>query len=230
MSKLVHGQHEDNHVAWELLVQSVCTFCPTRYDDHRGVKTHRKRNRYHIFWGIYAFVPWLYFCRHSRSLAIVKSFFTALRQAEGLSLPIGAVGFCWGGKHVVLLTHTENYLASPDGENGAAKPLIDAAFTGHPAHLEIPRDISRITVPTSFALAERDHHVKVPGDSDVATRIIEGLPANQRGEVRVYNNCAHGFCTRADPLSGDITRQAAEAETQAVEWFTLKLRSKPATR
>lgn len=104
--------------------------------------------------------------------------------------------------------------------------MLDAVFTGHPSFLEIPRDVGRITVPTSFAVPERDHHVRVPRDTDVISRIMEGLPEAQRGEVRIYEACAHGFCVRADPLSGDVTKQAVEAEDQAVDWFNLKLGAK----
>lgn len=98
---------------------------------------------------------------------------------------------------------------------------------GHPSFLALPRDVARITVPTSFALPAGDHHVKVPRDSDVVRRILEEeLPGDRRGprgEVRIYEGCAHGFCVRADPLSGDVARQAAEAEDQAVAWFNAKM-------
>lgn len=104
--------------------------------------------------------------------------------------------------------------------------MVDAAFTGHPSFLDLPRDIGRITVPTSFALPERDHHIKVPRDSDVISRMVEDLPEAQRGEVKVYMACAHGFCVRADPLSGDVTKQAGEAEDQAIAWFNAKLGAK----
>lgn len=180
--------------------------------------------RYHVFWGIYAFVPWLYFCRPSRTFPTVKAFFAALRRAEGSTLPIGVAGFCWGGKHTISLTYPENY-SQDDGI--APRPMVDAAFTGHPSFLEVPRDIGSITVPTSFALPEKDHHIHVPRDSDVVSRILEGLPEEQRGEVRIYEGCAHGFCVRADPLSGDVTRQAVEAEDQAIAWFDAKLVVKP---
>lgn len=190
--------------------------------------------RYHVLWGIYAFIPWLYFCRPARSFPTVKAFFTALRRAEGATLPIGAAGFCWGGKHAVSLTHAENYYLPEAGGGGGVvvrpRPLLDAAFTGHPSFLEVPRDIARITVPTAFALPDGDHHVKVPRDSDVVRQILAEdmeLPGGEgrgpRGEVRIYEACAHGFCVRADPLSGDVTKQAAEAEDQAIAWFDAKL-------
>lgn len=102
------------------------------------LKTGRIPYRYHFFWGIYAFVPWLYYCRPARSFPTVKTFFSAFRKAEGSALPVGVAGFCWGGKHTVLLTHEDNYLDS--------RPMLEAAFTGHPSFLELPTDVEKITV------------------------------------------------------------------------------------
>lgn len=63
----------------------------------------------------------------------------------------------------------------------------------------------------------------MPEHSDVIMKNMEGKPETQRGEVRIYGSCAHGFCVRADPLSGDVTKQAEEAEDQAIAWFDSQL-------
>lgn len=103
--------------------------------------------------------------------------------------------------------------------------MLDAAFTGHPSSISIPEDFEKMTVPTSFAIPEKDHHVKAPKDTDLLTEIMERKPESQRGEVRIYADCAHGFCVRGDVfgLAGDVSKQASEAEDQAIAWFNLKL-------
>lgn len=171
-------------------------------------------------WGIYAFVPWMYHNRHSSTLPTVKAFFEALRRDEGSSLPVGVAGFSWGGKHALLLTHRDNYL---DLE-GTSNTMVDAAFIGHPISVDIPRDFDKITVPTSFAIPQEDHHIRAPRDTDVLLGILESKPVAERGEVRVYERCAHGFCARADFSSaGSVEQQAVDAEDQAVAWFNSKL-------
>lgn len=181
--------------------------------------------RYHVFWGAYAFLPWLYYCRPARSFPTVKTFFDAFRKDEGAGLPVGVAGFCWGGKHTISLTHAENYLEN----DGSFQPMLDAAFVGHPSFLDLPGDVNKINIATFFAVPEKDHHVKVPKDTDMIRKIIKEKPDAQRGEVKVYEGCAHGFCVRADPLSGDVTKQAVEAEDQAIAWFNNKLAIKAST-
>ncbi len=74
--------------------------------------------------------PLHYIHNPGKSYPKVKSWFEQLRKAEGDTLPIGAAGFCWGGKHTVLLAA---------GERIDGKLLIDAGFTAHPSMLKCPR-------------------------------------------------------------------------------------------
>lgn len=171
-------------------------------------------------WGIYAFVPWMYYNHHTRTFPTVKAFFEAFRRDPGSSLPVGVAAFSWGGKHALRLTYKENYL----NLDGKPKPMLDAAFIAHPIDVDIPSDFENMTVPTSFAMPERDHHVKAPTDTDLLRKIMASKPAAQRGEVKVFAGCAHGFCTRSDFVSaGSVERQALEAEDQAIAWFDSKL-------
>ncbi|PSR79968.1 dienelactone hydrolase family protein [Coniella lustricola] len=183
---------------------------------------------YHIVRLALAFLPWLYHNRVSRSWPTVHAFFTSLAADQGRSqgyggtatLPIGVAGFCWGGKHALLLTHQASH------HGPTKKPLVDAVFTGHPSLLELPGDVERIKdVPVFFALAERDHRVKVPEHSGLIEGIVgaEDRDQRERGVVKVYGDCAHGFCVRADPWAVDAKR-AEEAEEDAIRWFDEKLR------
>lgn len=91
--------------------------------------------------------------------------------------------------------------------------------------LDLPGDIDKITLPVSFALSEKDHHITVPEKADMVRRIVE---ERKEGEVRVYEGCGHGFCVRADPLAGegDGFEKAVEAQDQAIAWFNKKLLGK----
>ncbi|EAL89907.2 hypothetical protein KXW98_001319 [Aspergillus fumigatus] len=162
---------------------------------------------YYIAGAMYTMIPFMYFNRFSKSWPIVKSFVAAVRQNEGAQLPIGAAGFCWGGKHTVNLAH---------GFEVDGKPLINAGFTGHPSLLNIPGEIEKITIPVSFALGDLDVIVKKPQIEQIK-KIMEG--GEKVGEVKVYYGASHGFCVRADRLLKDAEQQATEAEDQALDWF-----------
>ncbi len=162
---------------------------------------------YYAFWLLYGMIPWKIANRFSVSMPIVENFFTAVRQKEGAHLPIGAAGFCWGGKHTVNLAYG---LSEVDG-----KPLLDAAFTGHPSNLEIPIELEKIVKPISFALAENDMVIK----GQQITKLQEAAEKLSESEVKVYPGAGHGFCVRADVLQEDASAQAFEAEDQAIQWF-----------
>jgi dienelactone hydrolase len=161
---------------------------------------------------MYALLPWYFVNRIGASYPRVKTFFEALRRAN-LEMPIGAAGFCWGGKHVVLL--------AGDKDRVDGKPLFDAGFTGHPSMLSMPGDIEKVELPVAFAIGDMDAHI--PMDQIKAIKeIVENKPDRQKGEVKVYPNCGHGFCIRADTRFLDVMTQAAAAEDYCIEWFDKK--------
>jgi dienelactone hydrolase len=164
-------------------------------------------HRYNIPSLIYAMVPFAIFNRFGRTYPTVRGFFSALRRNEASSLPLGAVGFCWGGKHVALLA------GDPEGQK-----LIDAAFTGHPSMLDVPADIKKVRVPVSIAVGDKDNWLSVK-QAEQVKEIVEALPDESRGEVVIYPGCGHGFCVRADHLNEDVAKQASEAEDQCIRWF-----------
>jgi dienelactone hydrolase len=143
----------------------------------------------------------------------VRDWFAALRLGEGAALPVGAAGYCWGGKHVVLLGAAKD-LGGPAGD----RPLIDAGFTAHPSLLSLPGDVEALRVPTSFAMAEHDMGLSVAQQQQIKA-IVEAKPDKERGEVRTYEGVGHGFSVRADFTNEKVAQQAAEAEHQALDWF-----------
>ncbi|KAF2084768.1 dienelactone hydrolase family protein [Saccharata proteae CBS 121410] len=166
---------------------------------------------YHLFWTMYGVIPFMRHNSFDKSWPKVKSFFAAVHENDGASLPVGAAGFCWGGKHTVNLAY--GYEAA----NG--KPLIDAGFTGHPSNLVIPSEFEKVVKPVSFALGDKDIIVKASQIPEVRKAIEEDKPEAQKGEVKVYPGAGHGFCVRADLVLDNAEKQANEAEDQAIAWF-----------
>ncbi|KAK1252974.1 hypothetical protein MKX08_004161 [Trichoderma sp. CBMAI-0020] len=163
----------------------------------------------HIFGILTGVVPFLWINWPSKAWPRVKGFFEQLRKEEGASQSVGAAGFCWGGKQVVLLGR---------GDQIDGRPLIDAGFTGHPSLLSLPADINSLTLPVSFALADQDTHLPVEKAEGIKT-IVEAKPESARGEVVVYANCSHGFCVRVDQKFTEVAKQADDATDQAIAWF-----------
>ncbi|KAI3290222.1 hypothetical protein DTO002I6_6627 [Penicillium roqueforti] len=156
-------------------------------------------------------VPFMYYNTFGVTWPIIRDFFKSVRENEGAEVPIYGAGFCWGGKYIV------NLAAGADtASNG--KPLLNAGFTGHPSFLEIPGEIEKIRIPVSFALAEKDMVVKPPHIEQIK-QVFLSESGIGKGEVVVYEGAGHGFCVRADFLQEDASRQADEAENQALAWF-----------
>ncbi|KAF4956887.1 hypothetical protein FGADI_3490 [Fusarium gaditjirri] len=140
----------------------------------------------------------------------IRSFFEALRSKEGPQRRIGAAGFCWGGRPVLTLAHS-------DAKTADGMPLVDAVFTGHPSALSLPEDAEKITKPVSLAIGDNDQ-VTTVSQTDVirnAWQTLQDIPT----EIVVYPGAGHGFCVRADPNNKDQFRQSKEGEEQALKWF-----------
>lgn len=167
--------------------------------------------RYHLASMLTRMLPFMYYNTFGVSWPIVRDFFKSVRENEGADLPIYGAGFCWGGKHIV------NLAAGADmALNG--KPLLNAGFTGHPSLLEIPSEIEKIQIPVSFALGDKDIVLKTLHIERIR-QVFASESGTGKGEVVVYEGAGHGFCVRADFVLEDASRQADEAENQALAWF-----------
>lgn len=153
-------------------------------------------------------IPFKYYNGFARSWPKVHTFFEAVRLNEGKDLPIGAAGFCWGGKHTVNLAHGS--LATDD------RPLIDAAFTGHPSNLDIPGELRDVVKPISFAMAEKDMVLSLAQVEQIRVALKE---TSAEHEVVVFEGAGHGFCVRADLNNAKVMEQSIAAEEQAMKWF-----------
>ncbi|KAL8916990.1 MAG: hypothetical protein Q9208_008245 [Pyrenodesmia sp. 3 TL-2023] len=161
----------------------------------------------------YVFLPWLYQNRISVAWPRILAFFTALRSST--SLPIGAAGFCWGGRHVVVLAHGTNIV------NG--KPLIDVGYTAHPSNLTLPTDIEAVEMPLAVDQGTEDFVLNMNG-----VKTIEEIFEKKNGEeeeeekkfvIRTVEGAKHGFAVRSDMENPEEAKQEQIAEDHAVEWF-----------
>ncbi|KAJ8607234.1 hypothetical protein MRB53_040420 [Persea americana] len=147
--------------------------------------------------------PWLYRHRDAVSRPIIDSFMTQL-QAAHPNAKIGGVGFCWGGRHVILLTH-------PD-----AKVKLDAAVACHPSMLSFPTEVQKYSKPLSIQVGDQDNQMSV-AQANKAREIIE--QKGIAGEVTVYPETTHGFACRGDMAKAE-TKKSKEACTAAtIAWL-----------
>jgi len=155
-------------------------------------------------------IPQKIFARFSVSMPQVESFVTTLRENELANVPLGAAGYCWGGKHVVNLAYGKRV--------GSGKSLIDVAFVAHPSHLAIPDEIEKVKQPFSIAVGDNDLALKPPEVNQI--KDILDRKENVRSDVTIYPGARHGFAVRSNPGVEKEKRQGEEAQEQAINCFS----------
>lgn len=119
-----------------------------------------------------------------------EKFADAVKHGDG----IYAVGYCIGGRYVLLLgSETPAPAGQPaDEEEGAVRkgPLIKVGALAHAASV-MPDDFKALKVPVSLVCVENDplfpDEVRTVGEDAMAS-------ANLEHEVRVYPGVPHGEC------------------------------------
>jgi len=125
------------------------------------------------------------------------SFFSALRTST--DLPIGAAGFCWGGRIVTDLCRT-----APNGQ-----PLIDAGFAAHPSNLAVPKAIEPLKVPYSVCIGDVDHGMPIEQVRKLEN-LLKGLQDMEgKWELVVVEGARHGFAVRGDPRDEKQAKQVS---------------------
>ncbi|KAI5457483.1 dienelactone hydrolase [Mariannaea sp. PMI_226] len=196
----------NGHAAPEWMLTSLFT----------ALQTHNPLTKiWNFLKTIVAFIPFMFHNNPGKTHPVVKGFFEQLRKEEGSTLPIGAAGFCWGGKHAILLSH---------GSTIDGKTLVDAVFTGHPSFLDIPGDIEKIALPVSIAVGDKDNQIKAK-HFDIINSILAGKPDSAKSVMTVYEDATHGFCVRAAIDMEELAQKAARAEDQCIEWFQAHFKS-----
>ncbi|KAG9231553.1 Alpha/Beta hydrolase protein [Amylocarpus encephaloides] len=179
-----------------------------------------------IFQAICIAIPWKMKTGIPITSPRVISFVQALRTSEPPfptdNLKIGAAGFCWGGKHAIILAQddpaTRVVRHQSQIQSETSEKLIDCAFTAHPSYLEVPTDIEPITVPTSVAVGDDDMVLKGP-EAKQMKEIFDTRKSTDY-EVAIMPGAKHGFAVRTHPDDKHEMECAQKAEDQALAWFT----------
>ena len=160
------------------------------------------------------FIPFLYKNRFSVCWPRVTAFLKALREDKGAALPVGIAGFCWGGLHGVKLSQD-----NADTKTSNGRPLVDAVFVAHPSNLAIPQDLADVKQNLSIAVGDDDGVMPIK-QVRTAQQVLANKP-DVDSEVVIYPGAKHGFSIRASRWQPDSkeTKQARQAEEQAVAWF-----------
>lgn len=167
------------------------------------------------------FIPFLYRNRLGVCWPRVTKFLKELREDQtAAALPVGIAGFCWGGLHAIKLSHNT---AETRTESG--RPLADAFFTAHPSNVNVPEDIGHVDANLSIAIGDDDGVMGIKQIQE-AEKILESK-TDVNSEVIIYPGAKHGFSIRASRAKPDSkeTRQAEEAEKQAISWFQRRFAS-----
>lgn len=148
----------------------------------------------------------------------ILPFARAVRAGLPAGAKLGVVGFCWGG-------FGSTKLCEEPAVEGGTERLIDVQFCGHPYGLKTPDMIidavTRYEVPYSMAIGDRDRWLSkeaVEQTQAALDQVIE-RGGNERGEIRMYPGCTHGFVVRAKPGNEVETLAAEQARVQAIEWL-----------
>jgi dienelactone hydrolase len=146
--------------------------------------------------------PWAIKHRESVAQPIIDKFFKEIKAMPGVG-KIGTIGFCWSGRHAVLLVHADG--------------LADAAVVCHPALLGIPTDIEGVTKPITFAVGDKDSVL----DNGSVGKISDILAAKKDvpHEVRIYKDQVHNFALRGDWSSAEDKKAMDEATRQGIDWL-----------
>jgi dienelactone hydrolase len=159
---------------------------------------------------------------HPKVVSFVQALRTSAPPFATDKLKIGAAGFCWGGKHAILLAHdqpaTRVQRHASQIIHEAPQALLDCAFTAHPSYIDVSREIDAITIPLSVAIGDEDAQMKGPQILQMKD-ILEKKSAADN-EVVVMPGAKHGFAVRTHPDDEHEVECAEKAEAQAIKWFT----------
>ena len=165
-------------------------------------------------------VPWVISTRISVTLPRVVAFMQAIRKSPPpfatSDLKVAAAGFCWGGKHAILLAHDkEEWKVTGNANPKSLQSLVDCVFVAHPSFIDVPNDIKAIQLPTSISVGDQDNQLSTAHITDIRG-IFENTGVN---EIKVEEGAKHGFSVRLHPGNEHEAACAARAEQQALDWF-----------
>ncbi|KAL2919160.1 hypothetical protein HK105_201435 [Polyrhizophydium stewartii] len=160
-----------------------------------------------MFLGAPSFMAWLGRHRDEATVPLLDAVFKDLRENHGVKR-IGAIGYCWGGRYVVL---------------AGIRGLADVIVPTHPSQINIDEDIPKVLdKPTLYCLSETDN--RFPPESVAKTKALyAATPGGSKAEFITYPGTEHGFAVRGD-LMDDVARKAAlKAVADQIAFFKTHL-------
>jgi len=150
-----------------------------------------------------SFIPWILKHNPTKKMPIFDSVLSELKEKFGMK-KIGVIGYCYGGKHAVLLAATDK---------------IDAFAVAHPSFLRT-EEIEAINKPGLFLCAEEDP-VFPKKASDEAEQILKRKDISAK--FVHFPGTKHGFAVRGDVTIEHIKLAKEAALEEAVDFFKLRL-------
>ncbi|OSS50115.1 hypothetical protein B5807_05190 [Epicoccum nigrum] len=125
------------------------------------------------------------------------------------NLPVGAklgiAGYCWGGYQALNIARQ------------ATESLTDVIFVAHPAKYEAAQAEEAVGKGVKLSFAHAGEDMSLPISKIEETK--KALDGSQAFDLKVYEECAHGFAVRANPAKEREAKAAEEALEQAAKWF-----------
>lgn len=164
---------------------------------------------------------WLAKITPDKVMPILHKVIDAAKEQYADSIKAGdgiyAVGYCVGGRFVLLLGKEAAAAENADEEAGAVKtgPFIKAGAIAHAASVT-PDDFTDVVVPLSLVCVEDDplfsEEVRTAGEDYMSS-------ANLEHEVQVYPGVPHGFAVVGEYQDPAIQDAQATAYEQLLGWL-----------
>ncbi|KAK9470249.1 Alpha/Beta hydrolase protein [Dipodascopsis tothii] len=150
-------------------------------------------------------IPFLFFARASVSMAKIKQFVEAAKDAHP-DEPVYVVGFCFGGRHA--------FMAATDRLRAGA---VSAVAAVHPSLVSLPGDFKGYrNVPTLVLLGGNDPAFP-PESVDKAEKLVTAAGAEYKATT--YEGMPHGFAVRANVSDPALAATMETAKQDVLAWF-----------
>jgi len=175
---------QGDHVPHDLLNVIIPKTKPTSTETAKVVSNH---------------APWLERHREAVTKPLIDKFLSSLR-ADPEVKKIGAIGYCFGGRYVLVL---------------AKEGAIDAGVSNHPSSFSFPSDFE-ITKPTLVLNGDDDPFMPLS-----QVKQVEALWSSYTvpNKVTVVPGAVHGFAVRGDIENDEEKKRKDDAAEDAIKWF-----------
>jgi len=154
-------------------------------------------------------MPWIAKHREAVTKPLLLQALTTLRADPAVG-KVGAVGFCFGGRYAILLTHKDSV------------PQVDCAVANHPSMVAVSTDLPPIAKPVLVNIGDKDAMMsmdEVEKTKEAFAKELSGVTT----KVQIYPGAAHGFTIRPDLNNDTEKKQQDESCEATIAWFKAHL-------